>query len=118
MRAKSTSLKLLAIPLILCLGMVAYRLWYSGSEYVAMLGTHRLVISPAKCHDLTPDEVEVLGDDHSAGYHCPKGGVKVILDDNNLAVNYESYGALEPGDEIAIMYGEVYINGSRRMPSK
>ena len=118
MRAKSTWLKLLAIPLILCLGMVAHRLWYSGSEYVAMLGTHRLVISPAKCHDLNPDEVEVLGDDHSAGYHCPKGGLKVILDDNNLAVNYESYGALESGDEIAIMYGEVYINGSRRMPSK
>ena len=116
MRAKSTWMKLLAIPLTLCLVMVAHRLWYSSSESVVMLGTHRLVMSPAKCRDPKPGEV--FGDDHSAGFYCPNGGLVVILADNSLSVNTESYGTLEPGGEIAIINGEVYINGSRRLPGR
>ncbi len=80
-----------------------------------MLGTHRLVMSPAKCHN--PDPGKVFGDDHAAGFYCGNG-LEVSLSDNDLVVNAESYGTLRPGDEIAIVNGEVRINGLRRLPGR
>lgn len=115
MRAKSTWLKLLAVPLTLCLGVMAHRWWYADSETVVMLGTHKLVMSPAKCRD--PQSGKVYGDDHSAGLYCANG-YEVSLTDNRLIVNAESYGTLEPGDEIAVVNGEVRINGLRRLPRR
>jgi hypothetical protein len=83
-----------------------------------MLGTHRLVISPARCGKSEPGAV--FGSDHSAGLYCGNNirSIEVSLTDNNLVVNAEPYGALEPGDEIAIVYGEVRVNGTRRMPGR
>jgi hypothetical protein len=115
MRVKSIWLKLLAVSLTLYLGVMAHRWWHYGSQTVVMLGTHRLVMSPAKCHD--PEPGKMFGDDHAAGFYCGRG-LEVSLTDNRLVVNAESYGALEPGDEIAIVNGEVRINGVRRPPGR
>ena len=83
-----------------------------------MLGTHKLVIAPARCGNLKPGAV--VGNDHSAGLYCGNiiRSIEVSLTDNNLVVNANSYGALKPGDEIAVVKGEVRINGVRRLPGR
>ena len=79
-------------------------------EVEAAIGSHTVMVTD--CYRTEVPQPEQIGYAGSASYHfTPCRDADVLIRDEELIVNGQSYGLLKAGDAVKVDHGAVLING-------
>ena len=81
------------------------------SDNEKMLGSHHVKIIPGSITTSSSQMTTDSGDSAGTRYEFSSGDTQLVINSEELMVNDQTYGTLNPGDSIEVDHGRVLVNG-------